>query len=97
MLLARKEENLEDLKIINADNLLYTSLGETEFIIEEILPIGLHIFCGAPKVGKSWLMLDLCIKVSKGEELWNLKTNQCDVLYLALEDTIKDCKKDYLG
>ena len=33
MLLARKEENLEDLKIINADNLLYTSLGETEFII----------------------------------------------------------------
>lgn len=93
MLLARKEENLEDLKIINADNLLYTSLGETEFIIEEILPIGLHIFCGAPKVGKSWLMLDLCIKVSKGEELWNLKTNQCDVLYLALEDTHQRLQK----
>ena len=93
MLLARKEENLEDLKIINADNLLYTSLGETEFIIEEILPIGLHIFCGAPKVGKSWLMLDLCIKVSKSEELWNLKTNQCDVLYLALEDTHQRLQK----
>ena len=93
MLLARKEENLEDLKIINADNLLYTSLGETEFIIEEILPIGLHIFCGAPKVGKSWLMLDLCIKVSKGEELWDLKTNQCDVLYLALEDTHQRLQK----
>ena len=56
MLLARKEENLEDLKIINADNLLYTSLGETEFIIEEILPIGLHIFCGAPKVGKIYVL-----------------------------------------
>ena len=84
---------MEDLKIINADNLLYTSLGETEFIIEEILPIGLHIFCGAPKVGKSWLMLDLCIKVSKGEELWNLKTNQCDVLYLALEDTHQRLQK----
>lgn len=84
---------MEDLKIINADNLLYTCLGETEFIIEEILPIGLHIFCGAPKVGKSWLMLDLCIKVSKGEELWNLKTNQCDVLYLALEDTHQRLQK----
>ncbi len=84
---------MEDLKIINADNLLYTSLGETEFIIEEILPIGLHIFCGAPKVGKNWLMLDLCIKVSKGEELWNLKTNQCDVLYLALEDTHQRLQK----
>lgn len=93
MLLARKEENLEDLKIINADNLLYTSLDETEFIIEEILPIGLHIFCGAPKVGKSWLMLDICVKVSKGEELWNLKANQCDVLYLALEDTYQRLQK----
>ena len=93
MLLARKEENLEDLKIINADNLLYTSLSESEFIIEEILPVGLHIFCGAPKVGKSWLMLDLCIKVSKGEELWSLKTKQCDVLYLALEDTYQRLQK----
>ncbi len=84
---------MEDLKIINADNLLYTSLDETEFIIEEILPIGLHIFCGAPKVGKSWLMLDICVKVSKGEELWNLKTNKCDVLYLALEDTYQRLQK----
>ena len=93
MLLARKEEILEDLKIINADNLLYTSLNESEFIIDEILPVGLHIFCGAPKVGKSWLMLDLCIKVSKGEELWNLKCKQSDVLYLALEDTYQRLQK----
>ena len=84
---------MEDLKIINADNLLYTSLSDCEFIIEDILPVGLHIFCGAPKVGKSWLMLDLCIKVSKGEELWNLETKQCDVLYLALEDTYQRLQK----
>ena len=84
---------MEDLKIVNADNLLYTSLDEAEFIIEDILPIGLHIFCGAPKVGKSWLMLDICIKVSKGEEIWNLKTNKCDVLYLALEDTYQRLQK----
>ena len=93
MLLARKEENMEDLKIINADNLLYTTLAENEFIVDEILPVGLHLFCGAPKVGKSWLMLDLCIKVSKGEEIWNLKTNKCDVLYLALEDTYSRLQK----
>ena len=84
---------MEDLKIVNADNLLYTSLDEVEFIIEDILPIGLHIFCGAPKVGKSWLMLDICIRVSKGEEIWNLKTNKCDVLYLALEDTYQRLQK----
>ena len=38
-------------------------------------------------------MLDLCIKVSKGEEIWNLKTNKCDVLYLALEDTYSRLQK----
>lgn len=84
---------MEDLKIINADNLLYTTLAENEFIVDEILPVGLHLFCGAPKVGKSWLMLDLCIKVSKGEKIWNLKTNKCDVLYLALEDTYSRLQK----
>jgi len=31
-------------------------------------------------------MLDLCIKVSKGEPIWNLQTHQCDVLYFSLED-----------
>ena len=51
MLLARKEEVMENLKIINADNLLYTTLSDNEFIVDEILPVGLHIFCGAPKVG----------------------------------------------
>ena len=62
---------MEDLKIINADNLLYTTLTESEFIVDEILPVGLHIFCGAPKVGKSWLMLDLCneLKISVNELL----------------------------
>lgn len=46
---------MEGLKIVNADSLLYTSLDEAEFIIDEILPVGLHMFCGAPKVGKRFL------------------------------------------
>ena len=57
------------------------------FIVDEILPVGLHLFCGASKVGKSWCMLDLCIKVSQGQPIWELQTNKCDVLYFALEDT----------
>ena len=76
------DSNEEDDEIILDSQPTMDVIG---FIIEDILPIGLHIFCGAPKVGKSWLMLDICIRVSKGEEIWNLKTNKCDVLYLALE------------
>ena len=78
---------MKGLEIINADTLLYTTIEEPDYIVEDIIPTGLHLFCGASKVGKSWLMLDLSIKVSKGEPIWNLKTKKCDVLYLCLEDT----------
>ena len=45
------------------------------------------MFGGAPKVGKSWMVLLLALQVAKGEPLWNLPTKQGTVLYLALEDS----------
>ena len=36
------------------------------------------------------LALDLCIKVAKGEPLWDLPTRKGTTLYLALEDSIDD-------
>ena len=77
---------MKELEIIDAETLLYNPLGQVEFVIEDILPIGLHLFCGASKIGKSWLMLKICLHVSKGEPIWELKTKECDVLYLCLED-----------
>jgi RecA-family ATPase len=79
---------LKDLETIDAETLLVNPLGQVDYIIEDILPVGLHLFCGASKIGKSWLMLKLCLQVSKGEPIWELKTKQCDVLYLCLEDTL---------
>ena len=78
---------MQELETVDAETLLINPLGQVEYIIEDILPIGLHLFCGASKIGKSWLMLKLCLQVSKGEPIWELKTKQCDVLYLCLEDT----------
>lgn len=78
---------MKELEIVDAETLLYNPLGQVEFIIEDILPIGLHLFCGASKIGKSWLMLKICLQVSKGEPIWDLKTKESDVLYLCLEDT----------
>lgn len=42
---------------------------------------------GAPKIGKSWLALTLCLCVAKGEPLWSFAAQQCSVLYLCLEDS----------
>lgn len=79
--------NVPKLEIIDAETLLATPLPKTLFIVDNLLPQGLSIFCGASKIGKSWLMLDLAVKVASGEPLWGLNTHKCDVLYLTLEDT----------
>ena len=53
------------------------------------IPEGLHILAGAPKIGKSWLALWLCLCVSQGQPLWNFATTQGEVLYLSLEDSFQ--------
>lgn len=62
-------------------------LPATKFVIKELLPQGLAIIGGAPKVGKSWLMLDWCVRIAKGETIWNFPTTQGTTLYVSLEDT----------
>lgn len=73
------------LLTINAEALLSHPLPPTRFVIDQLLPQGLHILAGAPKIGKSWLALALCLCVAKGEPLWSFAAQKCDVLYLCLE------------
>ena len=49
----------------------------------------MSILGGAPKIGKSWLMLELALRVAKGEPMWGMETKQGTVLYYCLEDTLK--------
>ena len=76
------------LSTIDADTLLSTTLPPTRFIIDRLLPQGLHILAGAPKVGKSWLALWLCLQVAQGTSVWDFPTHRGTVLYLCLEDSL---------
>lgn len=51
---------------IDGKSLMTMSLQPLEFVIENLLSNGLHIFEGPPKVGKSWIALWLAVTVSKG-------------------------------
>ena len=77
------------LQTIDAETLLATPLKPVPFIVDGLIPCGLHILAGSPKIGKSWLVLWLCMKVSAGETVWERTVNRCGVLYLCLEDTFK--------
>ena len=57
-----------------------------QYAVNSILPHGLFILAGSPKVGKSWLVLDICIAVAIGGDIWGYKATQSGVLYYALED-----------
>lgn len=64
-----------------------------EPIIEGLLFGGTYIFAGAPKVGKSFLMLQIAYHVATGTKLWRLPVQKAEVLYLALEDDYSRLQK----
>lgn len=69
-----------------AQELMLAELGETRYVVVELLPQGLALLTSPPKYGKSWMVLDLCISTALGAQFLGHKTNRCGVLYLALED-----------
>lgn len=75
------------LKTMDAETLMNTPMEKIRFFIEDMLPVGLHILAGAPKIGKSWLSLWISLMVSKGEHVWEFQTDKSEVLYLCLEDS----------
>lgn len=75
------------LETIDGQTLINTPMETPRFVVSSLVPNGLHILGGAPKIGKSWLMLWLCLCVSKGEPLWGFECKQGSVLYLCLEDS----------
>jgi hypothetical protein len=89
---------VNEVKVIPATNKLatidYNTLMKQEyaplrFQVAEVLPQGLFILAGAPKIGKSWLVLDMCRSISAGSELWGYSTTRNGVLYIALEDNYR--------
>jgi RecA-family ATPase len=79
--------NQNCLRTIDGETLMSRPLMPIPFVIQSLLPVGLHILAGAPKIGKSWLALWLCLQVAKGEAVWSFATEKKKALYLCLEDS----------
>ena len=77
---------MNKLSVIDGETLLDMDLNAPRFCVQNFLPQGLSILGGAPKMGKSWLVMDLCVRIAKGEAMWNMETTQGTTLYLCLED-----------
>jgi RecA-family ATPase len=74
------------LETFTVSELLDMSFKPKIPVVDGIINPGTYIFAGAPKVGKSFLMLQFAYHIAKGIPLWNYPVRQGSVLYLALED-----------
>lgn len=85
-------EELINKVIKTADTVLGTDWPELVWAVPGILPVGLIILAGAPKVGKSRFALQLTQAVATGGEFLGQKVESGSVLYLAFEDPPKRLK-----
>jgi hypothetical protein len=65
---------------------------EPRWAIPGMIPVGLSILAGRPKVGKSWLGLAIAHAKGTGGRLFDRKVDRGKVLYLALEDSPRRLK-----
>jgi hypothetical protein len=76
--------------IKTAAELLNMQFPEIRWIVIGLIGEGLILICGAPKIGKSWFVLNLAIATAAGGGfLGTLNAEQTDTLYIALEDNYR--------
>ncbi len=81
------------IKKYTAKELLNKQFEEPEWVIPGILPEGLCILAGRPKVGKSWLALQIALEVSTGGFIFDKQVAYGKILYIALEDSERRMQK----
>jgi hypothetical protein len=81
------------LHLLTAHDILTTDWPEPVWAIPNLLPVGLTILAGRPKVGKSWLALQIDSAVASGGHALGEPVEQGPVLYLALEDPPRRLKE----
>ena len=81
------------MRIFSMPELMDTHFPSRPCIIENLLPAGTYLLAGAPKIGKSFLVLQMAYQVSAGEPFLDFPSRQGTVLYLALEDTCERLQK----
>ena len=70
-----------------AEVILQAQFAPIRWCVPGLLSEGLNILAGRPKVGKSWLAMQIATAVACGGQVLGRDANPGSVLYLALEDS----------
>src|SRR6516164_3212258 len=75
------------LLVKSAADLQYMTFPPLHYVVPGLIPEGLTLLAGKPKVGKSFMCLDVALAVAMGGKCLNHQCEQGDVMALFLEDT----------
>src|SRR5829696_6178420 len=90
----RSERNGRIPETVSAADLMAAELPPVRWGVRGVLPEGVTLLAGKPKLGKSWLALGICVAVaSGGVALGTRQVEWGEVLYLALEDNRRRLQK----
>src|SRR5215203_6764405 len=90
----RPEERNGWPRTLTAAELLDLELPPIRWSVQGLLPEGVTLLAGKPKLGKSWMGLDIAIAISTGGvALGTRQVEMGDVLYMALEDNYRRLRK----
>jgi len=82
------------MEITTARDIQAMDFPPINYIVEPYIVEGLTIFAGKPKIGKSWLSLDIALGVAfGGVAMGSIEVDPGDVLYAALEDNPRRLKR----
>lgn len=76
----------------SAADLLRAEFPPAPCVIPGLVPVGLTILAGRPKIGKSWMLLQFAIAVGTGGVALGKTVDRKRVLFLALEDSPRRLK-----
>jgi hypothetical protein len=80
--------------VFTAEQLMAMELPEVKWVVPDILPEGVTLLAGKPKMGKSWMAYGLAVAVASGGVALGTKhVERGEVLYLALEDNHRRLQK----
>lgn len=88
-----KPNGADPRRIWTSAELLAEPFPDLRFVVPDIVPEGLMVLAGRPKLGKSWLLLDWAHAVSApAPALGKIVCEQGEALVLALEDSPRRLK-----
>ena len=78
-----ERQALKPPTVMSAQDLKKAQLPPVRYLVADILPEGTSLLSAASKIGKSWFVLDMGMKIATGSPFMNKQTTQVGVLYFA--------------